>query len=470
MCLYEPPLSRRTLCGASLPMIRLSLGLFLIACTGFAVEIEEVPWEWAPYSLGVYLDADRETLHRFQVREAKNLIPLLGPQVEETTRNWIGGLWALTFEVGSFPGELFDEDRFLQKEGPESNFDKHFYLRIESTVDSIRVEAREWDIRTGTAFGQGVRTVNSDAELPEAVFQALLAGFSPIARVEQVLPNKVILRTRGGELIPEHLTTQMIAEGRVFVPFLRVWNQSGQLETVRPIPWTGLTVDLVQQSRIECSLETGIRNPLTLRHRNRTEQIAILPHLGERPTRLMIQPRIQAAVDNSPRTLTARYGVFERTPENERGVFLGESNVRGEFLVPYSPDSPIRRLSVREGDLLIARLPLIQGLKAAVPILVPDDDVRIAAESALAGIQDEVIDQIMLRAILRTRIENAEAAGNTQELVKSRTELQRLKTREQFLIQLDLERRKHHSPDPIVQKRLETQFEATRKMIEQYYR
>ena len=448
------------------------LVFFLIFCLVFKTQaaiIEETPWEWTPCSIGVYLDADQETLYRFQVREIGDLIPLLRPQVEETARNWIGGLWVLTWMPGSFPGELFDEDRFLRKEPPESRFDKHTYLRIESTADSIRVEAREWDIRTGTAFGHGTKTITNVAELPDAVFQVILAGFSPVAVVEQVLPNKVVLRIRGGELIPENLTPQMIGEDRIFVPFLRVWNQSGQVENVRPIPWTVLFVDSVQQSRVECILETGIRSPLTQRRRGRTEQIAILPQLEEKPTRLLIQPRIQTVSDDSQRSFTAKYGIFERTPDNEKGVLLGESNALGEFIVPYSPGSPVRRLMIREGNLLVARLPLIQGWKTSVPIAVPDDEVRIAAESAMMGIQEEVIDQITLRMILRGRIERYEQSGNTQGLAKAKMDLQRLKSREQFLVQLDLERRKHRSPDAVVQKRLETMFEATRKIIEQYY-
>jgi len=456
-------------------MMRISSGFLLIVCLIFAArlifaaEIEETPWEWTSYSIGVYLDVDQETLYRFQVREVRDLIPLLRPRVEEAARNWVGGLWVLTFETGSFPGKLFDEDRFLQKEAPESNFDKQTYLRIESTADSIRVEAREWDIRTGTAFGHGVRTVRSDAELPDAIFQAILAGFSPIATVEQVLPSKVVLRVRGGELIPERLVPPMIEEGQIFVPFLRVWNQSGQMEMPRPIPWTVLGVDSVQQSRLECSLETGIRNPLVQRRRYRTEQIAILPQLEGKPTRLLIQPRVQATSGDSPRFLMAKYSIFEKRPDSEKAVLLGESNAQGEFLVPYLPGSPIRHLIVREGDLLIARLPLIQGWKASVPISVPDDEIRIAAESAMMGIQEDVIDQITLRMILKARIEKYEANRKTQELTKAKMDLERLKSREQFLIQLDLERRKYHSPDPIVQKRLENMFEATRKIIEQYY-
>jgi len=451
-------------------LLYFSVALLFASQSLWAAEIEETPWEWTPYSVCVFLDADQETLQRFQVKSTTDLIPLLQPRIENTVRNWIGGLWTLRFEVGSFPERFFDEDRFLVGEIPESSFDKHTYLKIASTRDSIFVEAREWDIRTGTAFGYAAKAIGNDSELPDAIFQVIYTGFSPIAALEQVLPNKVVLRVRGGELIRERFLPSMIGEGRIFVPFLRVWNQSGRLESVKPIPWTVLLVDSVQQSRVECSLETGIRNPLTTRRRGRTEQIAILPRLEEKPTRLLIQPRTQTDTDDSLRQFTARYGIFERTPDNEKGVLLGESNVRGEFIVPYSPDSPIRRLLVREGDMLVAKLPLIQGWKTNALISVPDDEIRIAAESALMGIQEEVIDQITLRMILRARIEKYEASGNKAGLDKAKMELDRTKTRQQFLTQLDQERRKHHSPDAIVRQRLEKMFETTQKIIEQYFK
>jgi len=460
---------------SSLSSILYSLSSLLLTASILAAETEEIPWEWTPYSLCVFLDADQETLHRFQVRSTEDLIPLLRPSIENAVRNWIGGLWTLHFETGTFPDRLFDADRFLkydlfQGEIPESPFDKHTYLRIESTPDSVRVEAREWDIRTGTALGHGVKTVGDDSELSDAIFQVIYAGFSPIATLERITPNKVILRLQGGELMSERFVPPLVGEGRIFVPFLRVWNSAGKLESVKPVPWTVLLVDSVQQSRVECVLESGIRNSLTMRRRGRTEQIAILPHLEEKPTRLLIQPRTQADDADSPRAFTARYGIFERTPDNEKGDLLGESNVKGEFLVPYSPDSPVRRLLIREGEMLIARLPLIQGWKTTVGVSVPDDEIRVAAESALMGIQEEVIDQITLRMILKARIEKYEAFGDTQGLTKAKMELERTKTREYFLTQLELVRRKYRSPDAIVQQRLERMFATTQKIIEQYFK
>ena len=475
-------------------------GLLLLAVAAIfwvssvtAAEPEDTPWEWTPYSVCLHFDADREVLRQMRVRDTTELNAALMPRIKETARNWIGGLWTLDSTTGVFPEHLFHDDQLpetLTFQEPEiqaffdSCLDKHIYIRITSATKSVRVESRELDTRTWTALGRGAVEVENISELSDAVFRAALQCFSPIANVEQVLPNHVILRIRGGEMIPSRFLppennfmasrqdTTLLDKGNVFVPFLRTWNKSGKIETIKVIPWTALLVETVLRSRVECSTESGLRNPLGVRRRGRNEYVAILPHLGEKPTKLVVEPRTGIAdlPGNEVTPFLAKYGIFEQTAEYEKGIFLGETDSRGEFVVSYKPERRIRSLLVRDGEFLVAKLPLIQSWKAVYPIKVPDDETRIAAESVLMGIQEEVIDQITLRMILKARIEKYEAMGNTQGLAKAKSELERLKSREQFLTQLEMERRKFSSPDPIVQRRLEKMFETTQKIIHQYWK
>ncbi len=484
-----PP--RREPCSAvretrSLPrLLRLVYFAFLpLSLYGIVQGAEETPWEWTPYSIRLSFDASESALLRLQMRNTGELVSHLVPSLEEVSRNRIEGLWRLTFEAGSFPDPLFRDEQLADSLTPlspeirsilESKFDKFVYIRIEIAGEGLRIEARELDVRTCTAYGRGVLEIGNVSELPDAIFQAVLESFSLVAEIEQVLPKNVVLRVRGGELVPANLQSRLIGPGALFVPFLRTWNRSGQVDAIKVIPWTALQAETVQGSRVECSLETGIRNPLSIRRRSLSEQIAILPRLPQRPTRLLLTPR---TVGNKEKTnedadfspFLSRYGIYERTSENDKGFLLGESNSRGEFTVPYSDESPVRRLVIREGELLIARLPLIQGWKSDYVVMVPDDETRVAAESVLMGMQEDVIDQITLRMILKARIEKFETTGNTQGLTKAKMEYERLKTRDQFLTQLDLERRKFHSPDPIVQKRIEKMFDTTRKIIDQHWK
>ena len=475
-------------------------GLLLLAVVSLflsnritAAEPEETPWEWTPYSVCLHFEMDRDVLRQIRVRDAEELMATLTPRIKEVARNWIGGLWTLDSATGVFPEHLFQDNQLpdsLTLQEPEiqaffdSGFDKHIYIRITSATKSVRVESRELDTRTWTAFGHGAVEVENISELPDAVFRAAFQCFSPIANVERVLPSHVILRVRGGEMIPPRFlpsennsaasrqAEMLLGKGDVFVPFLRSWGKSGKIETIKVIPWTALLVEKIERSRIECSTESGIRNPLGVRRRGRSEYVAILPHLGEKPTKLVVKPRAGNAdqTDNEVTPFLAKYGIYEKTAENEKGILLGETDSRGEIVVPYTPETRLRSLLVRDGEILVARLPLIQSWKAFYPIKVPDDETRIAAESVLMGIQEEVIDQITLRMILKARIEKHEATGNTQGLAKAKSELERLKSREQFLMQLELERRKYSSPDPIVQRRLEKMFDTTQKIIHQYWK
>ncbi len=459
------------------------VALLVLSTYGVAPCADETPWEWTPYSIRLSFEASEKALLRLRMRDTRELVSYLAPSLQEVSRNRIEGLWRLTFEIGSFPDSLFHDEQLDDSLTPlspevrsilESGFDKFVYVRIETVGEGLRIEARELDTRTCTAYGRGIERIGSVSELPDAILRAAEESFSPIAQIEQVLPNSVVAQILGGELIPANLQSELIGPGALFVPFLRTWNRSGQVDTIKAIPWTVLQAETIEGSRVECSLETGIRSPLSIRRRSRSEQIAILPRLPQRPTRLLLTPRTAGkggeneAGESSP--FLSKYGIYERTPENDKGVLLGESNFQGEFTVPYSNDSPVRRLVIREGDLLIARLPLIQGWKSDYAVMVPDDEIRVAAESVLMGMQEDVIDQLTLRMILKARIEKYEATGNTQGLSKAKMEYERLKTRDQFLTQLDLERRKFHSPDPIVQKRIEKMFETTRKIIDQHWK
>ena len=475
-------------------------GLFFLAFASLfwanritAAEPEETPWEWTPYSICLHFEADRDVLRQIRVHDTAELAAAVMPRIKETARNWVGGLWTLDSTTGVFPDHLFQDNQLpetLTLQEPEiqaffdSGIDKHIYIRITSATKSVRVESRELDMRTWTAFGRGAVEIENIAELPDAAFRVALQCFSPIANIEQVLPSHVILRIRGGEMIPPRFLppesnsaasrqdAMLFGKGDVFVPFLRAWNKSGKIEAIKVIPWTALLVETVQRSRVECSTESGLRNPLGVRRRGRNEYVAILPHLGDKSTKLVVEPRAGTTgpPGNEVTPFLAKYGIFERTAENEKGILLGETDSHGEFVVSYTPETRIRSLLVRDGELLVAKLPLIQSWKAVYPIKVPDDETRIAAESVLMGIQEEVIDQITLRMILKARIEKYEAMGNTQGLAKAKSELERLKSREQFLTQLELERRKFSSPDPIVQMRLEKMFDTTQKIIHQYWK
>lgn len=458
---------------------------------------QETPWEWSVYRIQVHFELENAVLEQFDVRSTEEFIEKNTPKFLETTRNWVGGLWSLSFVPGRFPLELYNDalpreeisPNVLEKypffrETLQSPFEKLIYVHVEPDENGLKLSVREIDVRTLTSFGKSTKFVRKTSDFNDILCDGMLSVFSLSANIDLVQQGKVVLHIRGGELLPDSLglekTGTALAPGSIFVPFLRTWNRSREIEVVKAIPWTALLVESVQRSRVECRLESGLRHSLSVRRRGRSEQIAILPRLEKKDTTLRLIPRVELAKKNQPknedsgvqtqsvRQVIGKYRIFEKTPENEKGDFLGVSDPDGTFVIPYSPDSPIRQLIIRDGAMLVARLPLIQGWSSEYVVGVPDDETRVLAEGFLQGVQEEVLDLIALREILKARIAKAQQTGDSALLAKSKSEYDRLKRPQQIVTELDLARRKYRSSDPIVQRRLDIMFDATRKVVGQY--
>lgn len=469
---------------------------------------EDIPWEWSPYRIRVHFSISNDALNLLGESEEEKAVASLSGSLSRVAQNWAEGLWILSYQRGVFPGELFEE-RALPEDialgDPHilplitTEFDKFTYVEIGARLGFLTIDSKEIDLRTLTVNSANSKIVYREVELADSIFSSLLESFAPVAMVEKVLKSRVVLLLRGGELIPESLRGSafdytplseseeesplnepfsgdakdhsLIQRGEVFVPYLRILDKSGVPNSVKPVPWTALLIESAQQSRVHCTLESGIRVPLSVRRRGRTEQIAVLPNLEKKPTRLQLQPRMKKKQSDSPNTDTGflpSYTIFETEPQSKNRIELGKTDRKGFLTIPYLQGGPVRHIYIKEGEILIARIPLIQGWKSSFTIGIPDDETRIAAESVLLGIQEEVIDQIAYREILLARIARFEKNQDTAGVNKSRNELVRLKTREQFLAQLDVEKRKYHSEDPIVQRRIEIMFNNTRKIVDQF--
>ncbi len=491
--------------------MRLRFFIFL-SVFGFCSESlfsAETLWEWAPYRISVQIDLAEEAgvlLSPLQqgsgIKQENGIVGEIDRSLKQEVRNWVGGLWEIEVGSGRFPERLRFEPSLPgtalaphPETIPESwaGFDKIAFVRIEIVSGELRVRAREFDVRTQTVNDGVSQTVYAPQELAGSVFEAIRSGFVPLAKVESVKAKEVILRLRGGELdqgkertserpdaaaSSDNPAFERVEPGSVFLPLLRSFRRNGELETIQSVPWTALAVESREGSRIVCRLESTLQVPLRNRGRGRTEQLAILPRIQEEPTRLMLQPRNppppkkrgkeEPPVEPDTRiAFLPKYVISESIPDIESDVPLGETNASGMFSIPYREGNPIRYFFVKQDGVVLARFLLVQGVFANYPLPIPDDAVRVAAEGALIGIQEEVIDLTARRAILVGRIEKYTAQGDNESLAKAQREIQRLKTREQIVAQLETEKQRHRSPDPLVQRRIEIMFENTKTIINQ---
>ncbi|MEX2558464.1 MAG: hypothetical protein WD403_01055, partial [Pirellulales bacterium] len=146
---------------------------------------------------------------------------------------------------------------------------------------------------------------------------------------------------------------------------------------------------------------------------------------------------------------------------------VGRPDGRGELLVP--PDSAgLRVLLVKNGGELLARLPMLPGLFPVAVAEIPDDDVRLAAEGVITGLQRRFVDIIARRQVLMTRVRARMDEGKLDEAERLMEQLRRLGSHQQFMTMIDLERRRTATTDELIQRKIDKLFDDTRQVVVRY--
>src|SRR5205085_10553624 len=114
---------------------------------------------------------------------------------------------------------------------------------------------------------------------------------------------------------------------------------------------------------------------------------------------------------------------------------IGRSGPDGVVAVPPSLKA-VRTLLIRHGEEVLARLPLVPGLTEEITISLADDQPRLAVESALSRIQDDLVDLVARREVLSSRIKAATAASNTAAADKLKGQLSKLPSVDPLLAEL----------------------------------
>ena len=161
--------------------------------------------------------------------------------------------------------------------------------------------------------------------------------------------------------------------------------------------------------------------------------------------------------------------IYAYPPSKRDAVALiGQTDRQGRFSVPASKDSLMRVLLVKNGSSLLAKLPLVPGLDPALTAELPNDDQRLEAEGFINCVQEEILDLVARQKILSIRIHAKIEAKDFDKATELLDELRRLPTQQSFDLRLTRAQEKFTTKDSVIQKKLNTLFSDTRKMIEQH--
>ncbi len=422
-------------------------------------------WELTPYRVGVIVAAGStpELTSGLQADLKKDLTrradALIGAAWKVSLVDMPAGLESAMVSdlqavtTDSLPQEWLDSEQF----------DKIMLVAVLPGPVGHRVAARELDVRTRTWSTVVSVPVWHLAKLRDAAFWAMQSAFAPLAQIAAVDPDtkEVILRLRAAGFPARDPSFVPARPGDLFQPVIRYNERSGRLRGVNPIPWTLLTVEKVNPSGLSCKLHTGLRTPLSGRRRGRVEQLALGVIPPGKPTRLELHSRTDAS------QVLAGYDVYSHPPDSKATELLGRTDRQGSLMIEPG-GHPLRVLLVKHGGEFLARLPLVPGIDAEVAAGIANDDQRLEVEGFIKGIEEELIDLVTRREVLKALIQKRIEEKQFDEADKLVWEFRSLKSRDDFILSLTQEQKKVYSDDKLMQARIDQMFKKTRELVHEY--
>lgn len=390
--------------------------------------------------------------------------------------------------------------------------DKIFAVSITRDLENILVHIREIDCLMRVVGPSVKLSVHSLEHLPRSIAYATQSAFAPMARVEEADLKNVKMRIRAGGLINSEDHPARIVTGDVLVPYIRRDDRNGMPTLLQNLPWSYIAVASGNDVDIEGAVYSGIRGALAGRKNKRTKKIG----LKARP--VADGTDLQLSVARQPNLVVAGAEVYRRSPGDEDLELVGRTDWRGVIRIgeqshptalydpwkPATPEAtpvasetkenapatpqtkpakapkspiklnyPLYLYYIRNGNTLLAKLPLLTGLEQREVAELPDDRRRLEAEAFVKGIQGEVLDLVARRQILSARIKSRIESKNKAEADELLNDLRKEKSYDQMQEELDTLQRRILSSDrgPITagtQLRIDKMFDDTRQMLQKY--
>jgi hypothetical protein len=383
------------------------------------------PIERRPYAIRAILVVDPQT--RLDARS----VEILTADWMKLVRRFVGAPWK--FEVvpatGRFaavpPAELQPDDFAPLREG----LDKLWVIRLAPGPGrGYRLSGREYDTLTGTLGTVASRDVPAPADAPRALFEFSRTLFTPTAEVVSALGDTVRLTVQGSLLGAADGVGQVVAPGTVFVP-LRIFQRPDQaVSKILPIGWTYLKVRSIEPPTAQCTLITGLPDPLSRRVVGSYRLVAVGVKPGDEPSRFRFETR-----PPDPRP-AAGYTVVVREAPDGPPREVGSTDREGRFVLPggFSRGPIIVRLLAGGVEPLV-EFPILPGETTEERVIRVNPRARtIALETRLAALKDEVLDLVAVRARLEARLKARLEGGALDEVQPLLDEFHRLTPRRSF--------------------------------------
>ncbi len=341
--------------------------------------------------------------------------------------------WLLPASVSAITN--VDSSRLTQQY-EDAAFDKVLLVGVEQRDSEFVIAAREWDrvrrelgrVATASTFDRG-RIAHVISELCARVFHPLLT-------ITEVRPDeRVDLRLWAGEYPAVDSRFAQINQDDVLVVFFRYLDRQGVVQKVQEIAWTYLVVESVDRERVVCRQTSGMTRPLGTRRRRRVEMMAVRVRPQFDATRYMFAPGMNLTRPLAAHRVEVIHKVFPKDEPKAKPVSVLTDRA-GSVRIGADPEQRLVWLQIYSGDVVLARIPCLPGLRPEETIPTYDDSMRLAVESELALLNSRLVDTVARRATLVIQARLAAEADKWEELDEYLAQLKALPSRDNFQQQL----------------------------------
>jgi hypothetical protein len=290
-----------------------------------------------------------------------------------------------------------------------------------------------------------------------------MAAFAPLARIEQADGDNVTLRLRASALAPGGRV--LLSGGTAFRPVLLESDASGAITgKATLVDWTYLTSAESSGTLIKCRMQTALSGAVIPAYHPQRQRWAIAVAPSSAATRLRLVTRGgDAAPIEGCQVVALELSTAGGVPKE---VVIGHSDRRGEVEIPAVAQA-VRLIEVRHGGEVLARVPIAVGLGSAVTLPLQFDPKRLALESAISQLADDLVDLTARREVLSARIRAAEQGGKADDASALRQQLREIGGADPLLSRLDKLQQQVQAASPATQKHMQERLTSLRKGIDQ---
>jgi hypothetical protein len=428
---------------------------------------QQLAWDHQPYKVHAMVALD---LPGGISEQMTNEIPAY---LERRVDAAIGRIWSFDVKLagGAMRARILRDLSSLQnadlKDLPIEDADKLVLIAIQGTPGDYSLVAREFDSYIQRWSAPIQRRTSQCESLPEQAFSMLRQSVAPIAQFEVDAENEteVVLKPRGAALAKTASGETWAQPGDVFLPILRRTSRAGEAVEggIQQVPWTYFEVVETKDGKTTAHTHSGTRRPFGGRRQGRVEQIAVALRADPADIVLHLHSRTNK---NKP---LVGYEAFAQTKEKDAESLerVGATDRSGLLSIPPAAGR-VRILFLKNGNQLLARLPVVPGAAEQIDVPLPDDDARLAAEARLAAMREDLIDIVARRNILMARTRQKIEKKDYAAAQKLMAEINELPGHSQLNLELQAAARRYRSDDPQIQRRIDRLFEGTQTVLTQY--